>query len=118
MRKWSIGKKLVSGVAAILICTATLGVVSYWALGQADDDLANISEKVLHKAEISGSIYALTMNARAEARAVVISAALKRPQDLEQARVNGEKAFDQIDAYVQEIRPMLVDARAKGINEK
>jgi methyl-accepting chemotaxis protein len=117
MQKWSIGRKLGAGFGGLVACILILGLVSLWVVNGLSEDLSDVGGKILRKSELSGTIETDSAKVRAETRALVLSAVLKRPQDFEKARTGGEQALTQLDRKVQEIRPLLVDPRAKAAAE-
>ncbi len=114
MHKWSLSAKLTAGFLGLAACVAALGLASLWAVNGLRDDLGEMSEKILRKSELAANIQVNTWNIRAELRATLLSAALKRPQDLQKARNGAEQAFGRLDAAVQEIRPLLSDEKTKA----
>ncbi len=114
MAKWSIGGKLQAGFTGLVACVLVLGLVSLWSVSTFREELGEVSSKILRKSELSGSIQVATWTIRAELRAVLLAGALNRPQDLQKARSGGEQAFTQLDAELNEIRPLLTDEKAKA----
>lgn len=112
MNTWSIGKKLGAGFSGLLACLLALGLVSLWAVGSLRDELEDMSEKVLRKTEIAGSISDASKSIRSDGRAFMLGAAMKRPQDFQQARNDGEQEFARLAEFINQMRPLLVDARA------
>jgi methyl-accepting chemotaxis protein len=114
MHKWSISAKLMAGFLGLAACVAALGLASLWAVNGLRDDLGDMSDKILRQSDLAADIQVNTWNIRAELRATLLSAALKRPQDVQKARNGAEQAFGRLDAAVQAIRPVLADEKAKA----
>ena len=112
MHKWSMSAKLLGGFMGLAGCLGALGLVSLWAVSSLRDDLGDVGQKILRKSAGSPEAFrSYTWTVRAEMRATLMNAALRRPQDLQKARNNGEQAFTRLDAALQELRPLLVDEK-------
>lgn len=114
MRTVSMGVKLTAGFLGLAACVGALGITSLWAVNGLRDDLGEMSQKILRKSELAADIQVNTWNVRAELRAILLSSALRRPQDVLKARNNADQAFDRLEKSVQEIRPLLTDEKAKA----
>jgi methyl-accepting chemotaxis protein len=114
MQKWSIGRKLGASFSGLVVCMLALGLVSLWAVGNLRDDLEDMGGKTLRQAELAGAIQTASAMVRSELRAALLGASLKRTQDFQKAKSLAEAAFSKLDAEAQEIRPLLVDPRAKA----
>lgn len=114
MNKWSIGTRLMTSLMALGACLGLLGLASLLAVNGLRGDLGEMSEKILRKIELSSAIQVNTWTVRAELRATLLAATLKRPQDARKARDNADQAFTRLDAAVEEIRPLLLDEKAKA----
>jgi len=114
MRKWSIGRKLGVGFGALVACILALGLVSLWAVSGLQGELGDMNSKILRKSELSGSIEVASKAARGDIRAMMLGAALKHPQEFQKYKSSTEVAFSQLDANIEELRPLLVDPRAQA----
>jgi methyl-accepting chemotaxis protein len=114
MRKWSIGKKLGAGFTGLVVCIVVQGLVSLWAANTSRDELTEMSSTILRESELSGSIHVRTWTIRAELRAMLLAAAVHHPQDIQKSRANGEQAFAKLEDELTEIRPLLMDPKAKA----
>src|SRR5579864_6512012 len=114
----TIGKKLMTGVASLLVCLIGLSYFSVSAVDGLRNDLDEMANKTARKVDIAGTINATTAGLRAEARALVLAAALKNTGDLETARANFGKKAGLIEEKIKEIRPMLVTERGKRATDE
>lgn len=115
MRNWPISRKLGAGFTGLVACILVLGVASLLAVNSFRDELTEMSEKVLRKSELSGSIQVETWTIRADLRAILLAGALKQPLDLQAARSGGEEAFSQLEANLTEIHPLLIDPKVRSV---
>jgi methyl-accepting chemotaxis protein len=114
MRKWSIGRKLGVSFGGLVACLLVLGLVSLWAVSGLRGELQDMNSETLRKAELSGSIAEASKAARGDIRAMMLGAALNHPQEFQKYKSSVEVAFSQLDANIGEIRPLLIDERAKA----
>src|ERR1700683_2162810 len=113
MRKWSISRKLGVSFGGLVACILVLGLVSLWAVSGLRGELEDMSSVTLRKAELSGSIEVASKAARGDVRAMMLGAALNHPQEFQKYKSSTEVAFSQLDANIEEIRPLLTDPRAQ-----
>jgi methyl-accepting chemotaxis protein len=114
----TIGKKLMTGVAALLICLLGLSYLSLSAVDGLRSALDEMANKTARKVDIAGTINETTAGMRAEARALVLAAVLKTTGDLEMARANFGKNAGLMEEKIKEIRPLLVTERGKRATDE
>jgi methyl-accepting chemotaxis protein len=112
MRKWSVGRKLGVSFGGLVACILALGLVSLWAVSGLQGELGDMNAKVLRKSELSGSIEVASKTARGDIRGMMLGAALNHRQEFQKYKSSAEVAFSQLEANIEEIRPLLVDPRA------
>ena len=116
--RMTIGRRLVTGVAALLVCLLGLGYFSLSAVSGLHNDLEEIANKTAHKIYLTGAINELTTAMRSEARATVLAAVLKRQGDLDAARKNSSQDAALLELKLKELRPLLDTERGKKMADE
>jgi methyl-accepting chemotaxis protein/methyl-accepting chemotaxis protein-1 (serine sensor receptor) len=109
----TIGKKLMSGFAALLIC---LLVLSYFSLSAVDDlrnDLDLMANRTARKIDLAGTINGTTAGMRAEVRGVILAGMLKNTEDIEKARSGFGNLAALMAKTIRQIRPLCYTERGK-----
>jgi methyl-accepting chemotaxis protein/methyl-accepting chemotaxis protein-1 (serine sensor receptor) len=109
----TIGKKLMTGVSALLACLLGLSYFSLSAVDGLRNDLDRMANRTARKIDLAGAINEATAGMRAESRATLLAAVLKHTGDLEKARGNFSKNAGLVAQSIKEIRPLLVTEAEK-----
>ena len=109
----TIGKKLTTGVFALLVCLVGLGYSSLSAVDGLRHNLDELANGTVRKIEMASAISVASAGMRAETRAALLAAVLHHPADLDAARVNFNKNAGVAEQKIREIRPLLVTAPGK-----
>ena len=109
----TIGKKLMTGFSALLVCLLGLSYFSLSAVGSLSGDLDQMANRTAREVDLSGTINGTTAGMRAESRALILAAALKNTGDLEKARSGFGNLSTLMDQTIREIRPLCYTERGK-----
>jgi methyl-accepting chemotaxis protein/methyl-accepting chemotaxis protein-1 (serine sensor receptor) len=118
LEQMTIGRKLMSGFSALLMCLLGLGWLSLSAVDGLRRDLDQVANQTARKIEITGAINVATASMRAEACAGLLAAVLKHSGDLQAARLNFNKGAGTVEQKIQEIRPLLVNENEKKATDE
>ncbi len=109
----TIGQKLTTGFAALVVCVLGLSYFSLSAVGNLRDGLDEMANKTARKIDLAGAVARDVAQMRAEVRATVLATALKNTADIGTAERNYGDLVGQMEQEFKEIRPLLVDERAR-----
>ena len=109
----TIGKKLTTGFAAMVVCVLGLSYFSLSAVNRLRGLLDETANKTARKLDLSGAISRDVSQMRAEIRGMILSAALKNAVDQEMYRGNFLEAAGQAEQLREELQPLLSTERAK-----
>ncbi len=114
----TIGKKLMAGFSALVVCLLGLSYVSMSAIDGLRENLDEMANTTAHKIDLVGAINGATAGMRAESRATLLAAVLKNSGDLDSARLNFNKNAGLMEQKVKELRPLLVNAQERKATEE
>ena len=106
----TIGKKLASGFATLLVCVLGLSYCSLSAVSSLRGLLDEAANKTARKIDLAGTDVA---QMRAEVRGMILAAALKNTADQETYRANFVEIAGQAGQTLREIRPLLINERGR-----
>jgi hypothetical protein len=109
----TIGKKLMTGFSALLVCLLGLSYFSLSAVGSLSGDLDQMANRTAREVDLSGTINGTTAGMRAESRALILAAALKNTGDLEKARSGFGNLSTLMDQTIREIRLCVIPSVAR-----
>jgi len=90
-----------------------LSYFSLAAINALRQDLTDMATKTTRKIDLLGTIGAATAEMRAESRAMVLGAALKKPQDVENAVKGFAEKRDTAGAAITEIKTLIATERGR-----
>src|SRR6266700_4134870 len=113
--KMTIAKKLMGGFAALLVCVLALSYSSLSSIIGLRDDLDVSVNKTARKLLLIGNINQSIAAMRADARGMVLGAALKSQQDVALMNSNFEKDAASVSGSIKEVEPLLVTEQGKKL---
>jgi methyl-accepting chemotaxis protein/methyl-accepting chemotaxis protein-1 (serine sensor receptor) len=112
---WTIGRKLAAVFGPMIACVILLSYFSLTAVSSLRRHLDEISQRTARKSEISSAIKTATAAVRAETRALVLAAVLRRADDLEKAQAAGHQQAAELERLLQEISQLVDDDQGRAI---
>lgn len=112
-KKWTIGAKLMSSVAALLLMFLLLGFFAWKGIGNLSDELNESAVVTGKKMQLAGDLRAVAVQMRVDQRGMVMYAALKETDKAAQAKLAFEDDASRLQGKIQELKPLLRLERAK-----
>ena len=113
----TIGKKLMSGFAALLVCILGVSYFAATSIASLRNSIDIMANNTARKIAIAGIVNESTASLRSAGRALILGKSLKTEKDFQSAQAEFATSAETMDKMVKEIRPLLVSEGGKKIVE-
>jgi len=107
LRQMTMGRKMMSCAAALLVFIAVLGAISLTGVTNLRDNFRKSLGASTQTLQIVSNLRIAAADVRSEQRAMLLAAAMKRPEDFQKARDNGDQAIVRLSQAISEVRPLV-----------
>jgi CHASE3 domain sensor protein len=111
--RWTIGKKLSIGCAAMLVTTLLMGIASQYASSSLNSELEFAIQNTARQIQLGGEIDVASSDMLASQRGIILFAYAKRPDHVQKAKSLFADAVNQWQKVVAEIQPLLVNEEGR-----
>jgi methyl-accepting chemotaxis protein len=102
MKNWTMGPKLMTGAAALVVLSAVLGIAWVNSIGKLRDAFDQAADKTAKKVYMAGLLDSTTAQLYRTSRGVVFYTLAKRPASAENNRKTFRSTLDQMQKVIQD----------------
>jgi methyl-accepting chemotaxis protein len=112
---WTIGKKLYTGIGALVLLLALAGANALWVAGTLHDAITTATSVDAKRVDIAFQIAGDAKDIKSSQRKLLVAAYRKDAAKVEESKQDIQKALTAFADDVKALRPMLVSAEGRAI---